>query len=532
VTAQRRIILQAAWENLRDGHVGVVRNACADLLARDGGDIEASLFLGLALGAAGQADEAAPLLDRVARVRRNFAHPCRDLAALLQQIGRPDLIVPQYRENLRHAPDDVALHYAFADHLHEAGQGAEALEVLEGAIAVDPGFAPAHNLAGIVRADLGDTTAAIAHFRRAIAILPDDAAGWANLGMQLKIEDRFDEALAAYDAALARSPADAHIRLNRALALLRAGRLAEAWPDYECRLWRAADAALPPERLLPSRSVLSDLAGRTVLVTHQDGFGDTLQFARYLPLLAARGARVLIWVPAELVALLCRMPGVAEVLSGSRPAPPHDFHCPFTSLPRAFETELRDIPAGVPYLRADPDRVAFWAARLPPRAPGALRVGLVWAGQARPHMPGFATLDAHRSMTLADFAPLGGMQGIQFISLQKGPAAAQAAAPPPGLVLHDPMDAVGDFADTAGIVANLDLLVSVDTSVAHLAGAMGGKVLLLDRFDNCWRWLAGREDSPWYPTLRIIRQQRPGDWAGVMRRVVLAVQAKAEAAGD
>ena len=527
MTAHRRLILQSAWDKLRAGHIAAVREACALLLRGNQTDIEAMLFLALAFGAQGRAGDAARLLDQVARVRRDYAHPCRDLAVLLREIGHPEWILPQYRESLRHAPDDVALLYAFADHLHDSGDWPQALAILQQAIPVDPAFAPARNLAGIVCADLGEHEAAMAQFRAAIALAPGDASAWANLGMQLKIMDRFDAALAAYDAALARSPDDPAIRLNRALALLRAGRLAEGWVDYECRLFRANDAALPREKLLPAGA---DLAGRTVLVTHQDGFGDTLQFARYLPLLAACGARVLIWVPGDLVTVLRGIPGVTDVLSGNCPAPAFDFHCPFTSLPRAFNTTLADIPADIPYLTPDPALVAQWRARLPNRAPGELRVGLVWAGQARPHMPGFAALDARRSMTLADFAPLAGVPGMRFIALQKGPAAAQTA--PPGLDLLSYTDDIKDFADTAALIAQLDVVVSVDTSVVHLAGALGARVLLLDRFDNCWRWLAGRDDSPWYPSLRIIRQRRPGDWAGVIRRLaVLLISDSARAAG-
>jgi hypothetical protein len=299
--------------------------------------------------------------------------------------------------------------------------------------------------------------------------------------------------------------------------------MTQAWADYECRHALPGHAApLPMQRMLPALSDLPDLAGRTVLAVHEEGFGDTLQFLRYLPLLAQRGARVLVVAPKELTRLLRTVPGIAAVVSDAAALPEYDYHCPFVSLPRAFATTPETIPAAIPYLHADSALTAAWAARLPD-AKGALRVGLVWAGQARPWLYGFTTLDRRRSMTLAGFAPLARIQGVRFVSLQKGTPAREAATPPPGLDLHDPMGAAKDFADTAAIIANLDLVISVDTAVVHLAGALGKQVFLLDRYDACWRWLSGREDSPWYPTLRIFRQERVGAWGPVMRRVAGAL---------
>jgi len=330
------------------------------------------------------------------------------------------------------------------------------------------------------------------------------------------VEGKFDAALDAYGQALARAPNDQRIRGNRAVALLQAGRLAEAWQDED---WQPDHTMLPPETLLPPISRLTDLSGRTVLVVHEEGFGDTLQFLRYLPLLAKRGARVAVAVPQPLTRLLRSVPGVADVPDGDAPVPVHDFHCSFNGLPRAFETTLETIPCDMPYLTADGALVRQWAERLPDN--GALRVGLCWAGQARPWLPGFSGLDQRRSTQLATLAPLAVVPGVQFVSLQKGPASEEACAA--GFTLLDVMDDVHDFADTAGLVANLDLVISVDTSVVHLAGALGKPVFLLDRYDNCWRWLSGRENSPWYPTLRIFRQLRSGEWGPVIEAVATAL---------
>jgi hypothetical protein len=263
------------------------------------------------------------------------------------------------------------------------------------------------------------------------------------------------------------------------------------------------------------------LDGRTVLLTHEDGFGDTIQFVRYAGRLADRGARVVLHVPPPMRRLLRTAAGVATVLGSDAVIAQYDFFCPMFSLPRAFGTTLESIPAEVPYLRADPALTTSWASRLPPCH--GTRVGLVWAGQARPWAEGFSALDNRRSIGLATLAPLASVAGLQLVSLQSGAPAAEIFENAPSLALVDVMGDVADFADTAAIIANLDIVVSVDTSVAHLAGAMGKPVFLLDRYDSCWRWLAGRDDSPWYPTLRIFRQTRMGDWAPVVARVAAAL---------
>jgi hypothetical protein len=450
------------------------------------------------------------------------------LVSILRRIGKPEWIEPQFRASLRLAPNDVGLLHAFADFLYDLGRPGEALPLLNDALCMRPDFMPARNLLALAHASLGDTETAIDELRDALRHDPSRAGTWANLGLLLKDDGRFDEALAAYDQALALTPNDPQIQVNRFVDLLRAGRWREAWQDYEWRLTLVGHATRRPH-LLPAIASLPDLTGRTIVAVHEDGFGDTLHFARYLPMLAERGARVVVSVPACLMRLMYTVPGVAEVCDSDVPPPPQDFYCPFFSLPRAFETTPDTSPAPVPYLRADPALTETWNGRLPT---GSLRVGLVWAGQARPALPGFAILDGRRSMALSSLAALATVEGAAFVSLQHGPEAAQAQTPPPGLTLFDPMPGVMDFADTAAIIANLDLVISVDTSVVHLAGAMGKPVFLLDRYDHCWRWLSGRVDSPWYPELRIFRQERIGDWTPVLRQAVRALREFAAARMD
>ena len=520
--AERRQQLGVALSRLEAGQWQQTEEACGRLLSRDAVDVEALLLLGLSIAARGQTQRAAAILDRVARERPHDAHPCGDLPALLPRFSRTQ-IAAQYRACLRLSPEDLRLRQAFAAFLQEGGEPEAAVALLREGLQLQPNSPVAQHAMGLALAESGHTEEAIWHFNQAVASNPRQAASWANLGMLLKVERQFDRALAAYARAIEAAPSDPQIRVNRAVALLQAGRWAEAWPDFEWRLRLKGAISLPLEFLLPAVSGIRDLTGRTVLLTHEEGFGDTIQFARYVPMLARLGARVLAWVPSQLVRLMQSVPGIAGVFTGDGAPPPFDYHCPFVSLPRAFETTVATAP-GEPYLAADPVLAAAWARKLPE---AAMRVGLVWAGQTRPWLPGFTTLDRRRSAGLAAFAPLAAAPGIQFVSLQKGPAQEQIRQAPRGMALCDPMEQVEDFAETAGIIANLDLVISVDTAVVHLAGAMGKPVFLLDRYDNCWRWLSGRADSPWYPAMTIFRQEKLGDWSAPMERAAAALQGMA-----
>lgn len=492
---------------------------CRALLTQENDDPDALLVLGLTIAAMGQPERAAPVLDRVARARLDSPHPCRELAAMRPAVPRR-IVAEQYRACLALAPGNHALRRDFARFLLDHDQPVEALTVLRDA---DEDAATC-NLTGIAFAELGRFRDAIATFEQSVALDPAPSIGWSNLGLMLKIEGRTNEALVAYDQAIARSPRDPHIRVNRSIALLQAGRWAEAWADHEWHLRLPRRSTLPLDRLLPSLETLESLDGVTVLIVHEEGFGNTLQFMRYLPLLAQRGARVIAMVPPPLVRLTRTLPGLAAVIGMEDKPPSYDFYCPFSSLPRAFGTTVDTVPAA-PYLTADPALSEQWRSRLPP---DGLRVGLVWAGQSRPWLPGSSTLDGRRSASLAAFAPFAGVPNLRFVSLQTGSAAVRAQVPPIGISLCDPMGKVTDFADTAAIIDNLEVVVSVDTAVVHLTGAMGKAVFLLDRYDNCWRWLSGRTDSPWYRSLTIFRQDTPGDWSVPIRRIASALASLAD----
>jgi tetratricopeptide (TPR) repeat protein len=455
-------------------------------------------------------------LLHVASLRPNAEHPCVKLARLHPALPRA-LIARQFRACLRLAQSDDRLKLAFAEFLLDTDKPVEAERILADA----PDTAAAHHLRGLARAEQNEFASAVQSFERAVALNPLAAPGWTNLGTILKVEGQFEAALAAHNHAVALDPSNPRYRVNRAVTLLKAGLWEPAWQDYEARLELTDAPAIDPARLLPSLRPDERLTGLTILAMHEDGFGDTLQFLRYLPMLAQRGATVVAFVPPPLARLMRTVPRVTEITTDRRRLPAHDLVCPMFSLPRVFGTTVSTIPP-VPPITIDPALVAQWAGRLPT---AGLRAGLVWAGQARPTLPGFGTLDRRRSAGLDAFQPLFDVPGVSFISLQAGPAARRAR--PFGLEMIDPMQDVTDFADTAAIIAGLDVVISVDTSVVHLAGLLGKPVFLLDRYDGCWRWLTDRLDSPWYPNLTIFRQPRPGDWKTAMIRAAASLEAMA-----
>ncbi len=508
--------LRAALEAL---HSGRELEACA--LTRPlvcDADIEARLLHALALGALGRADASAAMLCRIARERPQAIHPCQDLSALLVGQARGAAAEPTWRASLVITPSDPRLLVAFGDYLTGQGRPTEAEAVLRRSLAVQPGDLAAMNQLGIVLALVGQIEEALALFRDVVAINPANHAGWANLGCALANEGAFEDALSCYHRAIRLKPDAAQVRLNHSICLLKSGRMTQGWTEHEWRLVLPGHTDLPRRLLLPSLGPDTDLAGSTVLITQEEGLGDTLMYLRYVPLLADRGARVLLWVPEALKRLAARVEPRATVLSGDGPTPGFDWHCPFISLPRVFAGTTQASGRPAPYLRTDPERVGTMAATLPPRN-GNPRVGLVWGGAPRPSDPVAHGIDRRRSIGLAALAPLADLEGISFISLQKGPYAEQLAETPSGLVLHDPMPQVRDMDDTASLIANLDLVVTVDTSIVHLAGGLGVPAILLDRYDNCWRWGHGCERSEWYPSVRILRQARPGDWTGVVARL-------------
>lgn len=499
------LLAQGAWAE--------AEASAREAMTVEPGSPHAVLLTGFAIAGMGDVDRAAPIFAGLAETHPAADHPCVDLARFQPPLPRAT-VDRQFAACLRLTPFDVRLRLGYAGFLLDTDRPDAADAVLADA----PDTVEVNHLRGMARAELQHYGDAIASFERAVAIAPGAAASWSCLGMMLKVVDRFAEALAAHDRAVALAPDNPRFRVNRAVTLLKAGEWSRAWPDHEARLALDGAPAFDRGRLLrPGDQV----RGRTILVLHEDGYGDTMQWLRYLPLLAERGARVIAAVPRAMARLVAMVPGVAQVITGLSHAPRHDRVCPMACLPVLFRTTPDTIPP-VPILTPDAGLLARWSGRMPWTG---MRVGLVWAGQTRPSVPGFTGLDRRRSTTLAAFGPLFDVPGTVFISLQAGPPAREPR--PPGMELLDPMQDVTDFADTLAIVSSLDVVVGVDTAVIHLAGLADKPAFLLDRYDSCWRWLSGRADSPWYPRLTIFRQTEPGDWAGPMTRAAASLEAMA-----
>jgi len=429
------------------------------------------------------------------------------------------------RAALKLAPLDAALHARLGNVLTRLWRLSEAAASYRASLGLLPDQpAVMSSLANALMGDWPDQEV-MTLLRRVQELDPSMPDGRAGIGLALLTLQRPAEALVELRAALVLRPDEANLHFASSVALLAQGDFAAAWAEYAWR-WRIEDPSVVRRPANPlQKPDPASWAGRTVLLYAEQGQGDTIQFLRYVRLVVATGARVLLEVQRSLKSLAAGIPGIIGAFAQGETVPPHDLSVPLLHLPWAFDTTLRSIPATVPYLRADLSRAAAFRRRMQ-GLPG-LKVGLVWSGDPRPHRLDGASMDRRRSTSLATLAPVARVPGVVFVSLQKGAPAAQATTPPPGMVLHDWTSELEDFAATGALMGALDLVISVDTAPAHLAGALGRPVWLLNRFDSEWRWLRDRDDSPWYPTLRQFRQTRPGDWDGVVARVAEALAERA-----
>ncbi|WP_240906393.1 glycosyltransferase family 9 protein [Komagataeibacter xylinus] len=475
------------------------------------------LLLAHAHAGCNRVQEAARLLCRQAVANPGARHPARDMLDLLLPHERVDEAEAVLRAVRQRAGQDIRTHDMLGELLLQRGRTAEAQAVLTDGLSLSPAQLTTGNLMAVCLMEQGEYASGRDLLLYILEHHPRSAMTHANLAHLLAGWNHTDESLRVHARALALRPDDANLRLNHALTLLKSGQMTRGWAEYEWRRKLPGRARLPAAQTLPVLEPDADLRGKTILITREGGLGDMLMMLRFVPVLAALGARVSVQAPDTLHGLIRRMDGVRRVFNDRQSVPFYDWHCPFLSLPHVLHRIAGHAGVAVPYLRADAGRVQAWAPFLPARP--TLRVGLVWGGASRPDVPAAHAMDRRRSIPLRSLAPLAGVPGISLVSLQMGTYATQMMDMPAGMRLHDPMETVRDMDDTAALIAGLDVVVSVDTSVAHLAGALGCPVILLDRFDNCWRWLSGRTDSPWYPTLRIIRQIRTGQWDDVVRRL-------------
>ncbi|WP_190274165.1 tetratricopeptide repeat protein [Geitlerinema sp. PCC 7407] len=416
--------------------------------------------------------------------------------------------VTQYRQALQHKPSLLEAHYNLGAALQKLNQFDAALECYQRAIALQPDAPQPYQNLGTALQELGRYEEAIAAYQQAIALDPALADAFYNLGNGQMEQGKLQEAIAAFDRALILRPDYADAHFGKALALFLGGDLAAGFAEYEWRWQRWVEEGQPPTAFAQPRWDGQDLQGKTILLHSEQGFGDAIQFIRYAPLVKALGGRVIAGCKPPLRRLFATVPGVDQVLTEGDRVPSFDLYCPLLSLPRVLGTTLATIPAQVPYVAAPPPPVELPIS-------GAYRVGIVWAGSPTHRK------DRSRSCPLEEFLPLFELPGTEWYSLQKGDRAADLAG-----FRHQVTDLgqyCQDFADTAALIAQLDLVISVDTSVAHLAGALGKPVWVLLATNPDWRWLLERADSPWYPTARLFRQRRWGAWRPVFAQVAQAL---------
>ncbi len=448
----------------------------------------------------GDAEEAASLL--IQALRRQPAHRGmrRNLVRALLLGQRYDQVVLQATAALADTPDDAELHFTRGTALNALGQPARACAAFARAVALQPGHAASWLNMGNASADLDDVGAAEAHYRTAIRFDPALAEAHASLGYILTMQGRLPEAIEACEAAVAARPDFAQAHWNLAIALLLNGDLHRGFEEYE---WRIRHPRYQSDLLpLPSpRWDGADPAGKVILVRTEQGAGDAIQLARYLPVLRAAGATPVLVCSAALAALLGSMDGVCAA-SSAEPLPPHDTWIDQASLPHLLGTTLATIPAAEGYLQADPARVAVWRSRLP-HGP---KVGFAFSGNPR------HPADHRRSIPAELTSGSPALPGLSVIDLHYGEAAGRLGA-------ANLTRWLTDYAETAGLIEALDLVVTVDTSVAHLAGALGKPVWILLPHAPDWRWLLHRSDTPWYRSARLFRQPTAGDWRSVLAEV-------------
>lgn len=471
-------------------------------------------LLGAASHALGDHEKATGLVRKAIAANKREPAYHNTLGTVLLALGRPDEALVSLRRAISLSRGYAEAHNNLGNAFLEKRAYAEAERCYRRALELQPESAMVHNNLGSAFRGTGRLADAESSYEEALRLRPDYPVALSNLGRVLQEQGRYDEALDRFEAALRLDPEYAEAHANRGILLLTLGRLAEGFREYEWR-WRARGRTAPLTDPEKPRWDGANPDGRTVLLQAEQGLGSAIQFARYAPLIAARGGRVLLQCERPLARLfesLSVAPGTepVEIVVKGEPVPPFDSQAPLLSLPHLMGTDSASIPSDVPYLKADAALVELWRERLGPAADR--RVGLVWSGNPRHEN------DANRSMPAACFGPLLAIDGLSFVSLQIGARQRDLEAYAPGAARDLSRD-ITDFADTAAVVASLDLIVSVDTAVAHLAGALGRPCWLLVPFVPEWRWQLGREDSPWYPSFRLFRQSAPGDWASVIDRI-------------
>ena len=478
---------------------------------------EAFCNRGNALRLLGRREAALSSYDNAVALRPSYADAYYNRGALLEDFERFDDAVAAYETALALNPEFPQAQNNLGNALRAVCRYEESLAAYDRAIALVPRYAEALTNRGNVLRDLQRLDEALASHERALALKPGLAEAFNNRGSVFHAMRLFDDAKRDYRHTLKLDPGHVEARASLGLTHLLLGEWEEGWEHYELRFRKRHNAARRPDNPA-SEWFGEDLAGKRLLLYGEQGFGDMIQFVRFVPLMRERGAAVAIQVPRRLHRLLSTIQGDAEFVDTVTPDMRFDFQIALMSLPRALGIRPDDVPAQTPYLRVDARRSEIWRARL---GESGFKVGIAWQGNPA------GNVDNGRSFPLRVFEPLGGIEHVRLISLQKNFGAEQLDRKPPGMIVERPGfefdDGTDAFIDTAAMMANLDLVVTSDTSIAHLAGALGRPVWIALKHVPDWRWQLDRGDCPWYPTARLFRQARPGDWDGVVAQMAAAL---------
>jgi tetratricopeptide (TPR) repeat protein len=505
--------LQLAYEYYQAGNLDQAEFVCREILEEQPDNAEMYNNLGLLLGEKGNIDDSVACYRKALELDPNLADAHYNLGNVLK--GQNQLLeaIKSYRRAIELDPVSLDALMNFGNALQGVEQYDEAEQCYQKALHISPHNADIYNNLGLTFHKKNMFDKAILFFEKAIRLRPDQSDIYNNLGFTHQEIGSLGEAIRCYRKAiqLDSNYANAHWNLSRALLLV--GDYKEGWKEYEWR-WKADTLILTSRHCSQSLFTLENIAHRIILLNSEQGFGDNIQCVRYVPLIAQRGAKVIVECYPELYSLFGNMDSIYQVIRFDEDPPPFDLNCPIFSLPLIFETTPETIPTNVPYLTADASRKEKWREKIMEHN-FRVKIGLVWAGN--PKIP-------FKHLSLDDFAPFGQLGDVGFYSLQKGRASEQSTKPPQGMRLFDYTAEINDFCDTAALIESLDLVIAIDTAVSHLAGAIGKPVWTLLPFVPDWRWMLDREDSPWYPTMRLFRQPALGDWRSVITKVVEELQ--------
>ena len=472
---------------------------------------EAYYHLGVTFHDTGQLDEAITYYRKALRINPAFIPACYNLGVALQNKGYLDEALRYYQKALELNPNFAEVYNNLGTVLKDKGHLDEALLHYQKACELNPNISSVYNNLGVVYQYNGHLDEAAAYYQKALDLNPELFDVLNNLGLVWREKGEIDKAITFFQKSLQINPTYADAHWNLSYAYLLTGNFREGWKEYEWRL--KTDEFISRQRNFPQPLWDGTMeTGRTILLCAEQGYGDAIQFIRYAPLVSARGLQVIVECQNELALFLRNTEGISQVFIEGESLPGFDVYCPLLSLPFIFDTTPETIPVTIPYVSADLTLIKKWEAKIQSEN-SRIKIGLVWSGNPK------YTKDRNRSFSLGLFSPFAEFTDVAFYSLQKGEAATQAKNPLEGIKLIDFTEDIHDFSDTAAFIENLDLIISVDTAVAHLAGALGKPVWTLLPFVPDWRWMLNREDSPWYPTMRLFRQPSPGDWESVIARL-------------